>query len=374
MTIPDSGLLPIVGRRGPIELGVMRLRSFLARGFILPLAISLATAVSLSACGEQASAGDIEQTWPTFVPTAVPNLETVSSTAHAAKAPPRLNKDDVRVFFENFEDVRSGVIFEGFDVAELERHAAPVVVADALAEREGNRALVEGGDLTAVVWSTTFENLLGLDRLDESLAAFTSCSEVHDELVTGEIEVRFVDHRVVFDASADPWRVIEHETRDNGTGAEDEMSCVAPGFVDRALAAIDTAIPAADAALANPASASAVGLHEIFGGRIEEELKQMIAIQAETQMKRVSTREFHSEVIGLDPSQPDFMIVVSVCSYYPDGVIRESATGERTTVSGYEPGMSEEDWLYVWLEPIQNGNATVAGIKPAIGRDCWESR
>lgn len=239
--------------------------------------------------------------------------------------------------------------------------------------RRSNDDLRARGDTTAISSTNTFGNVLGLSWLESPLAALTSCSEVHEEFENGDRSIRFIDHRLVFDTSHSPWRVTDREMRHDGQPG-DGLGCAPSSFASRSLTAIDAAVPAADAAFADPAGVSATGLHRIFGGRLEEELNQIVAMLNETRSKRVSDRVFRSEVIGLDPAQPDFMVVVSVCSYYPDGVVGESATGEKTTIAGYEPGTSEEDWLYVWLEPILHGNAIVAGIEPGKSRDCWEQQ
>lgn len=349
----------------------MTLFLVLSRRSAARLCCLLLVVALFGACGDKGQVSDIYQPLATLEPAATPAVGPMQVVKRVAEAP-QLNDDSVRAFFEEFEDVRSGLIYGETSVQEFEQWAGAVVVQEALAAQDQNNKLVEDANSSAIASSNTFENVLGVSWLDPPIAAFTSCSEVHDELVGGEVVVRFVDHRVVVDVSNEPWEVIERQRRHDGRD-DGGLSCVAPSFVERSLAAIDVAIPRADASLADPAAAVALGLDPIFGGRIEEELNQIIALQVETGMRRINGRQYRSEVIGLDPTQPDFMIVVSVCSLYPDGIVNESADGSRTTVAGYEPGTSEEDWLYVWLEPVRQGNATVAGIEPGVNRDCWAS-
>ena len=93
-----------------------------------------------------------------------------------------------------------------------------------------------------------------------------------------------------------------------------------------------------------------------------EDLEVALAALDEANLRRTADEEVTMAIVGMDVNRPDYTVVVSVCRYYPNGRFYVDATSGESQPPDIVAGGSEEEWLFIQLEPVASGSQSADAV------------
>ena len=283
-------------------------------------------------------------------------------------------EDDVLAAATEFSDVRDAIVVGDEDAAALASIASPNVIAQVQTTAAQNLANLEAFDPASRSSYTTYVDFVAVQRQQDQIVG-ASCSERWGQRPGGTWQISFVDEAYTFDIIDDDLIVVDVTTAHDGEPATTGLSCFSGILGERAVDGARAGIDALRAIAVDPTLAATTDFETLFGGVALDSFAPL-ATTADPSRRRVTPVETRYTPLGIDARSLDFIGVVSVCRFYPQGVLDEVvATGERVEVNtNYQPGTSIEDRVSVWIEPksrVDGGVERFWSFEANVSEGCW---
>lgn len=296
----------------------------------------------------------------------------VASSGGDALAP--FTEDDVLDAVNAYVDTRDEVLVGDEALDSLSLIANPGIVAQVEAAQVENLANIEAFNGSARMSYVTWPDFVDVQRRDDRIVA-VSCTERWSERRSGNYQISFIDEAFIFDIVDDALVLSEVRTAHDGEPGTGGLTCFSGILGERAVDAARAGIEALDAIDADPSRAATTDFESLFGG-VAYDTFAALATNIDQTTRRISPVETRYTPLGLDPASLDFLGLVSVCRYYPEGVYDEDiATGQRLEVNAdYGPGASFEDIIHVWIEPkrrVEGGVEQFFDFEANVSEGCW---
>ena len=265
--------------------------------------------------------------------------------------------------YETYLARRSEAIVGTLAPADLSEVATERAIAQVVKLHEENEAGAADDNPSAVSSLMEWPNLTDVEQNGEGLA-FVDCTERHAVLLNGRTEVHFVTNAVEVVDDGGQWKVEHVEELQNGDYGvvEGEFGCVPPTLIGRAETVASAAIREAADATTDPRAVLERGLIPEITGTAREDLELALAALDEANLRRTPDEEVTMAIVGMDVNRPDYTVVVSVCRHYPNGRFYVDATSGDAQPPDIVAGGSEEEWLFIQLEPVASGSQSADAV------------